>query len=62
MDMIEDLLKRIYAHCEKRKIAPSTFGRLAINDGKLVERLESGKTITLATLDRVNAALAERAD
>lgn len=54
---IPDLLSRIRRHCEARKISPATFGRKAVNDGKLVKRLEEGKTITLDTLKRIEAEL-----
>ncbi len=34
-------------------MAESTFGRRAINDGKLVNRLREGKRITIDTLERI---------
>ncbi|MEJ8575028.1 hypothetical protein [Microbaculum marinum] len=34
-------------------MAESTFGRLAVNDGKLVARLRDGKSVTLHTLERL---------
>lgn len=40
-----DLLRRIAAYCTRANIAPSTFGRMAINDGKLVTRLEAGRRL-----------------
>ena len=39
--------------------AESTFGRLVVNDGKLVSRLRDGARITTGTLDKVRAYLAE---
>ena len=62
MITIQELLERIRAHCAERKIATSTFGRIAVNDGKLVHRLESGKSITLDTLARIERALATEPD
>ena len=35
----------------------STFGRLVVNDGKLVSRLRDGARITTGTLDKVRAYL-----
>ena len=36
-------------------MAESTFGRLAVNDGKLVSRLRLGGRVTTDTVDRVHA-------
>lgn len=47
------LLEDIRAFCRKAALAESTFGRLAINDGKLVSRLRDGAQVTTATLGRV---------
>jgi hypothetical protein len=52
-----EILNQIEAHCRAANISESTFGLRAVNDGKLVERLRHGKTITLGTLDRIKAAL-----
>lgn len=52
------LLARIEEHCKETKIAETTFGRLAINDGKLVPRLRAGGSITLDTLQKIEAAIA----
>jgi hypothetical protein len=51
------LLARIARHCRQANIAETTFGRHAVNDGKLVKRLRAGRSITLATLRRIEAAL-----
>ncbi len=53
-----ELLVRIDAYCRRAGIKESTFGKRAVNDGKLVGRLRAGQTITLETLRRVEAALA----
>ena len=49
----ERLLKEIGDFCRDAGLAESTFGRLAINDGKLVSRLRDGGRITTETLDRL---------
>ena len=47
------LLAEIDAYLSTSNIKASTFGRLAVNDGKLVKRLQAGRTITLDTVSRV---------
>ena len=49
----DTLLQAIEEYCQQAGIAESTFGRHAINDGKLCTRLRSGKNVTLATAERV---------
>lgn len=56
---LSNLIQRIETHCEAVGIEETTFGRLAVNDGKLVGRLKAGKTITLDTLRRIEDALAK---
>ncbi len=53
------LLEEIEKYCQSAGIAESTFGRHAINDGKLCARLRSGKNVTLATAERVKAYIRE---
>ncbi|MGE3644329.1 MAG: hypothetical protein AB7F96_10780 [Beijerinckiaceae bacterium] len=53
-----DLLNEISDFCRKAGLAESTFGRAAINDGKLVRRLRNGGRITTETLDRIRAFMA----
>jgi hypothetical protein len=60
MTKTRELIRRIENYCEQEGIAPGTFGRLAVNDGKLIRRLREGKSITLRTLDRIEAKLSER--
>jgi hypothetical protein len=55
-----DLIVRIEAYCQRHGMAATTFGRLAVNDGKLVGRLRGGRSITLDTLRRIEAVLQER--
>ncbi len=47
------LLHQIETYCQHTGIAESTFGRHAINDGKLCTRLRAGKSVTQATAERV---------
>ncbi len=49
------LLREIQDFCQQSGIAESTFGRRAINDGKLCARLRDGKGVTLATAERVQS-------
>jgi len=57
----ESLLRDIADYCRKNGVAETTFGRLAVNDGKFVSRLRDGRRITTATLERVRAFIATAA-
>ena len=54
----DEILSQISAFCRQADMAESTFGRRAVNDGKLVHRLREGKRITIDTLDRIQAYIA----
>ena len=54
------LLHEIEAFCRHSGIAESTFGRQAVNDGKLCVRLRDGKDVTLETANRIRAFISER--
>ncbi|MGH6920497.1 MAG: hypothetical protein ACREJ0_22655 [Geminicoccaceae bacterium] len=54
----EQILREISEYCREAKLAESTFGRLAVNDGKLTARLRYGGRITTETLDRIRAYMA----
>jgi SAM-dependent methyltransferase len=56
--MSETLLREIADYCQRTRMAESTFGRLAVNDGKLLSRLRLGGRITATTVDRVRAFIA----
>ena len=56
--MTEALLRDIAEYCRNAGIAESTFGRLAVNDGKLVGRLRLGGRVTSETVERVRAFIA----
>jgi SAM-dependent methyltransferase len=49
----QQLLSEISDFCRTAGLAESTFGRAAINDGKLVSRLRNGGRITTDTLDKI---------
>lgn len=49
----QDLLQEISDYCRHTGLAESTFGRRAVNDGKLTARLRNGGRITTDTLDRI---------
>jgi hypothetical protein len=51
------LLDSISEFCRRARMAESTFGRRAVNDGKFVSRLRNGARITPETLERVSAFL-----
>src|SRR5262245_59738289 len=53
----EQILGEIREFCRATQTAESTFGRLVVNDGKLVSRLRDGARITTSTLDKVRAYL-----
>lgn len=54
-----DLLCQIEAYTKAVGMAESTFGRMAINDGKLVESLRRGGTVTLKTLQKIQSYIHE---
>src|SRR5579871_2754216 len=51
----QELLARITDYCRQTGLAESTFGRRAVNDGKLANRLRNGGRITTETVDRIQA-------
>ncbi len=56
-----DLLDQIDAFLARSdvKMTETTFGRLAVNDGKLVGRLRDGGSLTLATAEKVTKFIAQ---
>jgi hypothetical protein len=60
MSDAEILLAQIDEACRRLKMAHTTFGRQAVNDGKLVSRLQQGGRITLQTVHRVHSFIAQR--
>ena len=57
--MNETILREIADFCRKTGLAEPTFGRRAVNDGKLASRLRNGGRITTDTLDRIRAFMTE---
>ncbi len=57
--MNDVILREIADFCRDTKLAESTFGRRAVNDGKLASRLRNGGRITTETLDRIRAFMAD---
>jgi hypothetical protein len=57
--MNDAILREISDFCRETGLAESTFGRRAVNDGKLASRLRNGGRITTDTLDRIRAFMAE---
>ncbi len=53
------VLAEIGEFCRRAGLAESTFGRLAVNDGKLVSRLRDGGGVTLDTAARLRKFMAE---
>jgi SAM-dependent methyltransferase len=51
----QELLAQISEYCRQTGLAESTFGRRAVNDGKLANRLRNGGRITTDTVDRIKA-------
>jgi hypothetical protein len=60
--MNEQILQEIGEFCRQRGLAESTFGRRAVNDGKLASRLRNGGRITTDTLERIRGFMARNAD
>jgi SAM-dependent methyltransferase len=56
----QQLLQEISDYCRQTGLAESTFGRRAVNDGKLASRLRNGGRITTETLDRIRAFMENR--
>src|SRR5215213_8310563 len=54
----QELLQEISDYCRRTGLAESTFGRRAVNDGKLTGRLRQGGRITTDTLERVREFIA----
>jgi hypothetical protein len=54
----QELLQEISNYCRQTGLAESTFGRRAVNDGKLTSRLRHGGRITTDTLQRVREFIA----
>ena len=60
--MNEQILQEISDFCRQRGLAESTFGRRAVNDGKLASRLRNGGRITTDTLERIRSFMSRNLD
>ncbi|MGH7072613.1 MAG: hypothetical protein ACREFD_00210 [Stellaceae bacterium] len=58
----EALLREISDYCRRVGMAESTFGRLAVNDGKLVSRLRTGASVTIDTMERVRGFIGQNGE
>ncbi len=56
---VVEVLKEIGDFCRATGLAESTFGRLAVNDGKLMARLRDGGSVTIDTLARLRQFMTE---
>jgi SAM-dependent methyltransferase len=52
------LLQEIDDYCRRARMAETTFGRRAVNDGKFTSRLRYGGRVTLETVQRVQEFIA----
>ena len=59
MTIQSDLLAEIERFLARCSMAETTFGRLAVNDGKLVSRLRGDANVTVTTIDKVRAFIAK---
>lgn len=58
--MISDLLTEIHAFLAETGMGRSYFGKAACGNSEVVDRLERGKTVTLATAGKIRAFISER--
>jgi hypothetical protein len=56
------ILQEIGEFCRRRGLAESTFGRRAVNVGKLASRLRNGGRITTDTLERIRSFMSRDVD
>ena len=49
----DQLIAAVIEFCKEHKMAESTFGRKAVNDGKFVSRLRTGARVTPETFEKV---------
>lgn len=58
--MESELLEEIDRFLASSGMSASYFGKAACNNSELIARLRDGKTVTLATVSRVRAFIADR--
>lgn len=52
-----ELLSRIETYCRDAGESETAFGLRAVNDGKLLADIRTGRSITLKTLEKIEAAM-----
>lgn len=57
MITLESIIDAIERHCAATGMAETTFGKKAVNDGKLLSRLRGGKSINIDTYNRILAVI-----
>jgi hypothetical protein len=50
---VRQLLQRVRRFCRKQRMSRTAFGLQALNDGKLIPRLEAGREISHARVDKI---------
>ena len=60
--MANDLLNEIRDFLARTEMGPSYFGKASCGNSELVDRLESGRTVTLVTADRVRAFMQSKSE
>lgn len=60
--MANDLLSEIRDFLARTEMGPSYFGKASCGNSELVDRLESGRTVTLVTADRVRAFMQSKSE
>jgi hypothetical protein len=58
----EELLAEIIAFVRRKHWSKTYFGRRAVNDWKLVDRLESGGTVTLEKAAQIMTFIKEKSE
>lgn len=58
MSTSADFLREIQSAASLMGIAPSTLCQRAVANGRLVKRLEEGKTVTVDTVSRIRSYIA----
>ena len=59
MDLQKELLEEIARFTAALGMSETTFGRLAVNDGKFVGRLRNGGGVTVRTVEKVHLYIQE---
>ena len=57
----QSIIESIERYCRATGMAESTFGKRVVNDGKLLSRLRSGKSISIDTYNRIQAEIEDMA-